>query len=110
MDWILFFKYYLDTDLTNLHGLKEKFYTFSKANTLSYICVFCVDPCPNIFLDSMLFLRHRLLFSWGHGFAQIYTDSYKPPGGGIPARHTKVPTCYVSFLAEGETNFLFNPC
>jgi len=26
------------------------------------------------------------------------------------ARYTKVPTCYGSFLAEGETNFLFNPC
>ena len=31
-------------------------------------------------------------------------------GMGIPARYTRVPTCYVFFLAEGETNFLFNPC
>ena len=30
--------------------------------------------------------------------------------GGIPARYTKVPTCYVFFLAEDETNVLFNPC
>jgi len=44
---------------------------------------------------------------------QICTDKRRlvqTACGEFPARYTKMPTCYMSLLAEGETNFLFNPC